>query len=72
MSSVMYCEYCGSHKHTIKNCPKTWGGSVKHTHMRCGYCGSKKHNTKACPKTWGGNAARAWHPETVKDDFVED
>ena len=40
--------------------------------MRCSYCGSKEHNVEACPKTWGGNAARAWHPESVADHFVED
>lgn len=29
------CTYCGSHQHTVANCPKTWGGSVRrHTlHM---------------------------------------
>lgn len=68
----MHCGYCGSNKHTIENCPKTWCGSLNRTHMRCGYCGSKKHNTKACPKTWSGNAARAWNPESVEDDFIKD
>ena len=68
----MYCVYCGSKKHTVKNCPKTWGGSARRAHMHCSYCGSNEHNVNACPKTWGGNAARAWHPESVADDFIKD
>ncbi len=48
------------------------GGSVRRAHMHCTYCGSKEHNVNACPKTWSGNAARAWNPESVADDFVED
>lgn len=68
----MRCSYCGQTQHTIKNCPKTWDGSANRARMHCGYCGAKNHNTRACPKTWHGNAARAWHPETVADDFIKD
>ena len=68
----MRCTYCGSGAHTLANCPSTWGGSSMRAHMRCTYCGSSRHNVDACPKTYSGNAARAWHPESVTDDFVED
>jgi len=68
----MRCSYCGSHDHTITNCPKTWGGSANRISMYCTYCGSKKHNINACPKTWGGNAARAWDRDSIADDYVED
>ncbi len=68
----MYCGFCGSHDHTIKNCPKTASGQANRNAMYCGYCGSKKHNTNACPKTFYGNAVRAWHPEAVEDDFIKD
>jgi len=40
--------------------------------MHCSYCGSKKHNIKGCPKTYAGNAAHAWHPETIADDYIKD
>jgi uncharacterized Zn-finger protein len=68
----MACGYCGSPLHTLKNCPKTLGGQGNRRAMRCSYCGSTKHTVKACPKTWAGSAARAWHPKSVRDDFVED
>ena len=68
----MYCSYCGSNKHTIKNCPKTWGGSVNRMHLRCGYCGKVGHSIKACPETFSGSAARAWHPYKVEDDLILD
>jgi len=68
----MRCTFCGSKEHNIKNCPKTWSGSANRNNMRCTFCGSKEHNVMACPKTFSGNAARAWHPESVADDFVED
>jgi DNA-directed RNA polymerase subunit RPC12/RpoP len=68
----MHCTYCGSKQHTETNCPKTAGGQSNRLHMRCSYCGSKEHNINACPKTYDGNAARAWYPETVEDDFIED
>ena len=68
----MYCGYCGSHKHAIVNCPKTWGGSVNRAHLRCFYCGGNDHDVVACPKTWMGNAMRAWHPEQIADHFVLD
>ena len=68
----MQCSYCGSHLHTVANCPSTWGGSIRRASMRCGYCGATDHNVNACPKTYGGSASRAWHEESVKDDFVKD
>ena len=68
----MYCYFCGSNKHTIVNCPKTCRGGMNRLHMYCTFCGGTDHNIKACPKTHPGNAARAWHPEKVKDHFVED
>lgn len=68
----MRCTYCGSERHTYRNCPKTWGGSALHARMRCSYCGAGSHEIEACPKTWGGNAARAWHPDSVADHFVKD
>lgn len=68
----MYCGFCGSNKHEIENCPKTWGGQMNRRFMRCGFCGSRKHNIKACPKTWDGNAARTWHKETIKKDYIKD
>lgn len=68
----MRCTYCGSHLHTLTNCPKTWGGQSRRLHMRCAYCGGRDHTIEACPKTWGGSAARAWRPETVADFFIKD
>lgn len=68
----MRCTYCGSHLHTIANCPQTWGGSTRRQSMRCSYCGASDHNVNACPKTWEGSARRAWHEEEVRDDFVRD
>ena len=68
----MRCGYCGSSRHTLANCPKTWGGQANRNAMRCSYCGSREHNVEACPKTWSGNAARAWHPESVANHFVKD
>lgn len=40
--------------------------------MRCAYCGSNSHNIEACPLTFSGNAARAWHEESVENDFIRD
>ncbi len=71
-SDPLYCGYCDSHLHTERNCPKTEAGQSNRRNMRCSYCGSKKHNIDACPKTWGGNADRAWHPESVANDFILD
>lgn len=68
----MRCTYCGSYLHTVANCPQTWAGSSNHANMRCTYCGARDHNVNACPKTYEGSAKRAWHEETVADDFVKD
>ena len=68
----MRCNYCGSHVHTLENCPKTWGGQANRNRMRCGYCGSKKHNTNACPKRFVSSGLLRWHPEKLEDDFIKD
>jgi len=68
----MYCSFCGSNKHTIKNCPKTHGGSCNRNNMYCSYCGSQKHDIEGCPKTHAGSAHRAWHPDSISDHFIED
>lgn len=69
----MYCGYCGSRKHTIKNCPHTWRGQANRNRMYCGYCGSKKHNINACPKTFQGNANMSgWNRHKFKDEYVKD
>lgn len=68
----MRCSYCGSHQHTLKNCPKTASGQSNRLHMRCTYCGSKEHTITACPKTFNGSAARAWYPDQVADEFIKD
>jgi len=68
----MRCSYCGSRGHTLKLCPKTWGGSVARARLRCSYCGGRDHDVSACPKTFSGNAARAWHPDSVADHFYRD
>lgn len=68
----MRCSYCGSHLHTINNCPKTFGGQANRNRMRCSYCGSTKHNVNACPKTHGGDANLKWHPEKIENDRVLD
>lgn len=60
----MRCSYCGSDKHTLSNCPKTWKGQVNRNAMRCSYCGSNKHNIRACPKTFIGNSRLA----SIDDD----
>lgn len=54
----MYCTYCGSKKHTITNCPKTWAGSVNHERLYCGYCGGHDHTINTCLKTWSGASNR--------------
>lgn len=45
-----HCTYCGSHKHNVEYCPKTWGGSTNLLHRRCTYCGSKDHTYEECKK----------------------
>ncbi len=40
--------------------------------MHCSYCDSREHNIAACPKTFDGNAARAWYPDDVADEFIKD
>lgn len=68
----MRCTYCGSHLHTVDNCPRTWNGQFNRNKMHCGYCGSNKHNTNACPKTFSGSANRKWHEEDIENDFIKD
>lgn len=62
---MMWCSYCGSDKHTLANCPKTWGGQANRTAMRCSYCGHRDHNVAACSRTWGGAAPKP-------DDYIKD
>lgn len=45
-----WCSYCGSHAHTAKLCPKTWGGQGNRNALRCGYCGGRDHSNESCPK----------------------
>lgn len=68
----MYCNYCGSNKHSLKNCPKTWDGSINRKNMRCAYCGNKKHDINACSKTWGGRANITWHKDKIDDNYILD
>jgi primosomal protein N' len=68
----MYCTFCGSNLHSIKNCPKTWGGQGNRNNMHCSYCGSNKHNINACPKTWNGSSNVAWHQDKIEDDHIMD
>lgn len=58
------CTYCGSQRHTLANCPNTWGGSVRRTNLHCGYCGQSGHNSNACPH----NASSA-RRRNLSDDF---
>ena len=69
---MLYCWYCGSRKHTAKNCPKTWSGQANRRMMRCEYCGSTKHNLKACPKTSEGSSMRKWRSREIEDEYIED
>lgn len=68
----MWCSYCGSVMHTIKNCPKTFSGSANRSSMRCSYCGSRKHNISACPATHSGSANRLWNQKSIENDFLKD
>jgi hypothetical protein len=68
----VYCQFCRSSRHTIKNCPRTAVGQINRAAMRCKYCGSRKHNIAGCPKTWQGSANRAWHKDAIADDYVQD
>lgn len=72
LSDPMYCTYCGSKKHTLKNCPKTNPGQANRRNMFCTYCGSKKHNLQACPKTNDGQAARRNREEDYEDNYIKD
>jgi len=65
----MKCSYCGSVKHTEKNCPKTHEGWVNRLHLYCTYCGSEKHNVNACPKLNGTVALRN---KLLQDHFIKD
>ena len=61
----MYCPYCGSHKHTLKNCPHTWPGQTNRRNLYCIFCGSHKHNVNGCPKRF------VYDPNNI-DDYVKD
>ena len=68
----MYCSFCRSNKHTMKNCPHTYQGQINRMNMRCTYCGSNKHNVKGCPLTYEGSAKRAWHEREIDNEFIKD
>lgn len=63
----MKCTYCGSAKHTIKNCSKTNDGWINRMHMYCIRCGSKKHNVKACPRICRPVIREQLHDHYIKD-----
>ncbi len=52
MKSKLTCSHCGSHKHTLSYCPKTWNERASALHHRCVYCGSSKHDRYACSNAW--------------------
>lgn len=62
--TYQYCTYCGSHQHTVANCPETWSGSSHRHSLHCGYCGEQGHTSKACPH----NASSARRRE-LNDNF---
>lgn len=68
----MRCNFCGSERHTERNCPATWQGQESRRRMVCAFCWKKGHTEKACPETWQGNAARAFNPESIADEFIKD
>jgi len=68
----MRCTFCGSEKHTEKNCPRTWQGIENRRRMVCAFCWARGHTEKACPQTWQGNAIMASDPESVADEFIKD
>ena len=68
----MYCQFCGSEKHTLSNCPKTADGQANRRNMYCVYCGARDHAVNACPKTAGGYADRKWNPGDIEDDYFQD
>lgn len=69
----MFCSYCGSRNHMVKNCPKTWGGQANRNRMRCSYCGSQKHNLQACTKTFQGNGNMSgWNKHRFENEYVKD
>ncbi len=62
--SYTRCTYCGSHLHTVANCPNTWGGSSSRVSLRCSYCGKSGHNSSACPHNASSGRRRS-----LSDDF---
>lgn len=62
--SYTRCTYCGSHLHTVVNCPNTWGGSSRRVSLRCSYCGKSGHNSSACPHNASSGRRRS-----LSDDF---
>jgi hypothetical protein len=64
----MKCTFCGSNKHTEKNCPQTHEGWINRLHMYCTYCGSQRHDIKACPRLIG----IAVQNEELFDHYIKD
>lgn len=52
--TAVRCTYCGSRRHPVEYCPKTWGGYGNRQRLRCSYCGGTNHNRDACTKAWPG------------------
>ncbi|MBE8813590.1 hypothetical protein F3H66_08505 [Serratia marcescens] len=61
------CTFCGSQRHTLANCPSTFGGSARRANLRCSYCGGEGHTSSACPH----NASSARRRQ-LNDDFYLD
>lgn len=59
----MWCSYCGSDRHNIEFCEKTWDGQGNLNARRWAYCGSRDHYVEHCPKTWGGQINNRANPE---------
>lgn len=54
----MRCSYCGSNRHDLRTCPKTWNGSAARANLRCTYCGGRDHDKQACRKRHTGRASQ--------------
>ena len=69
----MYCSYCGSNKHIIDNCPKTYRGQINRRNIHCVYCGSNKHNVTVCPHTFQGNGNMSpWNRHKFEKEYIKD
>jgi len=67
----MHCTYCGSNKHTYKNCRSRWDGIANRNSLHCDYCGKyHSHTRKCCPNIPGSDMARE-NPDN-HDEYVLD